>query len=256
MVERWAVDGVGGRTPDEVIVEEPLSIRLDDALVSTTMRTPGHDFELAAGFCFTEGLLSDAAVTGIRYCATGSAAETEFNVVTVDTGGRAPAPTPRLGLTGSSCGLCGREAIDELCAHLTPVTPSTISIDVLAAVPDRVRAAQDLFARTGGVHAAAAFDATGDVIVVREDIGRHNAADKVIGRLLIDSRVPAHGLGLFISGRASLEMVHKAWAAGFGALVSVSAPSNLAVETARRAGLILAGFVRQGSLNLYTSPAS
>ncbi len=257
MVERWVADRGGRvRAPDEVIVEEPLSIRLDDTLASTTMRTPGHDFELAVGFCFAEGLLAGAPVTGIRYCATGSATESEFNVVTVETNGQAPRPTPRLGLTGSSCGLCGREAIDELCAHLTVVTPNTIPVEVLAAVPDRVRAAQDLFTRTGGVHAAAAFDGSGAVVVVREDIGRHNAADKVIGRLLLDARLPAAGLGLFISGRASLEMVGKAWAAGFGALVSVSAPSNLAVATAQRAGMTLAGFVRQGSLNLYAGPAS
>ena len=244
------------RRPDDLVVEEPLTIELDDVTVTTTMRTPGHDFELAAGFCFTEGLLGDASVTSIRYCATEPAADTEFNLVTVETDGAPPA-TPRLGLTTSACGLCGAESIEALRERLSPLPASgpPMSADVLSGVPERVRAFQDLFGTTGGVHAAASFGADGEPILVREDIGRHNAVDKVVGRMLLDGNLPASGLGLFVSGRASFEMVQKAWAAGFGVLVAVSAPSALAVETAAAAGLRLAGFVRDGQLNFYSPSA-
>jgi FdhD protein len=240
------------RHPDELIVEEPMTVQLDGTTVSTTMRTPGNDYELAVGFCLTEGLLAGAAIIGVRYCAAGPAIESAFNVVTVDTGGRAPTPTARLGTTTSSCGLCGSESIDTLCARLTPL-PATppIPLGVLAAVPDAVRAGQGLFESTGAVHAAAAFDTTGAVIAVREDVGRHNAVDKVVGRMLLDGRLPATGLGLYVSGRASFELVQKAWSAGFGTLVAVSAPTSLAVHTARRAGLTLAGFVRGSRVNIY-----
>ncbi|MCB0994918.1 MAG: formate dehydrogenase accessory sulfurtransferase FdhD [Acidimicrobiales bacterium] len=234
-------------------MEEPLSIRLDDHLVTTTMRTPGHDFELAAGFCHAEGLLDGVEIAGIRYCATGSATDTEYNVVTVDTAGRAPVPAPRLSTTSSSCGLCGREAIEELTGRLAPLPPGqAIDPAVLASVADRVRPHQGLFASTGALHAAALFDREGNVLLVREDIGRHNAVDKVVGRSLLDRSLPASGLGLFVSGRASFEMVQKAWAAGVASMVAVSAPSALAVDTARAAGLQLAGFARGGSLNLYS----
>ncbi len=241
------------RRPDDLVVEEPLTIELDAVTVTTTMRTPGHDFELAAGFCFAEGLLGDASVTSIRYCANEPAADTEYNLVTVETDG-APEPTPRLGLTTSACGLCGAESIEALRERLSPlpVGGAPISADVLAQVPERVRAFQELFGTTGGVHAAAAFGADGQPTLVREDIGRHNAVDKVVGRMLLDGNLPASSQGLFVSGRASFEMVQKAWAAGFGVLVAVSAPSALAVETAAAAGLCLAGFVRDGQLNFYS----
>lgn len=249
-----SIDVAGSkRRPDEVIVEEPMTVQLDGHRVSTTMRTPGHDYELAAGFCHTEGLLDGAPVTSVRYCADGSAAASEFNVVTVETGGRAPLPTPRLGNTSSSCGLCGHEAIDQLCARLSPLPESArIPVEVLLAVPADALAAQGLFASTGAVHGAAAFDATGTLLVSREDVGRHNAVDKVVGRMLLDGALPATGLGLFVSGRASFEMVQKAWAAGFDTLVSVSAPTAMAVHTARRAGMVLAGFVRGERLNIYS----
>ena len=252
LTRRYAGGALGGRTPDELIVEEPLSIRLDDTLVSSTMRTPGHDFELAVGFCLTEGLLDGAPVTGIRYCGTGSALDSDFNVVSVETGGAAPPPRARLGSVSSSCGICGSAAIDELTARLDPLPPTEPwDLAVLASLPNRVRATQPLFDATGAVHAAAAFDRDGGPLVVREDIGRHNAVDKVVGRLALDGALPATGTGLFVSGRASFEMVQKAWAAGFAALVAVSAPSALSVATARRAGLTLFGFVRSGDGNLY-----
>lgn len=254
LTRRFAPDaGLSGREPDELIVEEPLSIRLDDVLVATTMRTPGHDFELAVGFCHSEGLLDGAVLRQVKYCATGPATESEFNVVTVDTGGTAPEATARLGPTSSSCGLCGSTALEELGTRLAPLPTdgSPFPLEVLSAVPGAIRARQPLFDATGAVHAAAAFDRDGVVLVLREDIGRHNAVDKVVGRLRLDDRLPASSLALFVSGRASFEMVQKAWAAGFAAVVAVSAPSALAVATARAARLILAGFARDGRVKVY-----
>jgi len=243
------------RVPDEVIVEEPMEIRLDDHLVTTTMRTPGHDYELAAGFLFTDGHLAGAPVQTVRYCATGSAVDTEFNIVSVETGGRAPVPEARLTTTTSSCGLCGSASLDGLRSRLEPLTDlQPFALDVLAATPERARSAQGLFQATGAVHAAMAFDAAGEPVVLREDVGRHNAVDKVVGHLLLGGALPAHRLGLFVSGRASFEIVQKAWAASFAAVVAVSAPTSLAVDTARAAGITLVGFAREGRMNTY-SPA-
>ena len=245
------------RVPDDLVVEEPMSIQLDGHLAATTMRTPGHDYELAVGFCHGDGLLAGQPVTGVRYCASGSAVESNFNVVTEETNGRAPVPTARLGTTSSSCGLCGSQAIDDLVTRLSPLPTSqvaTMAENVILQVPDLVETQQTLFAQTGAVHAAAAFTPNGDMVVVREDVGRHNAVDKVVGHLLLSGRLPAHDLGLFVSGRASFEMVQKAWAAGFGTVVSVSAPTALAVGTARTAGIALYGFTRHGSAVRY-SPA-
>jgi FdhD protein len=240
------------RRPDQLIVEEPMTIQLDGVTITTTMRTPGHDFELAAGFCFTEGLLDGAPVEGIRYCGLGGAAATEFNVVTVETGGRAPEPTPRLGTTSSSCGWCGSEQIDDLVIKFDSLPErEPFEIDVLAGIPDAVRGKQDLFGETGAVHGAAAFDRDGTIDAVREDVGRHNAVDKIIGSMLLAGELPATDRGLFVSGRASVEMVQKAWAAGFGVVVAVSAPTALAVSAARRANLMLAGFVAADRLNVY-----
>lgn len=255
-------DGPGGRRPEQVLVEEPLELRVDGDLVATTMRTPGHDYELAAGWCRAEGLLGDRPPDGIRYCGTGSAVETAFNVVTVEPGAAATGrrPAPRLGTTTSACGVCGSEAVDELVDRLPPLPPSPpVTPEVLGSLADAVAPHQELFRATGGSHAAAAFDAAGDLLVVREDVGRHNAVDKVVGRLLLDGSLPATGHVLWVSGRASFEMVQKAWAAGFATLVSVSAPSSLAVSLARRAGLVLVGFARPGRLTVYagdlTEPA-
>ena len=245
-------DGALKRRPDDLIVEEPMTIQLDGNIVSTTMRTPGNDYELAAGFCFSDGLLGGAEVRGVRYCADGAASESQFNVVTVETGGKAPVPTPRLGTTTSSCGLCGNDSIEALCERLEPLVPTPpIGFDVLTAIPKAALEAQGLFSTTGAVHAAAAFTPSGEVLITREDVGRHNAVDKVVGRMLLDGQLPATGLGLFVSGRASFELVQKAWSAGFGTLIAVSAPTALAVQTARRAGLVLAGFVRGHRLNVY-----
>jgi FdhD protein len=257
LTQHW--DGAAlRRRPDRLIVEEPLEVHLDGHLVGTTMRTPGHDFELAVGLVHGDGLLAGAPVRSCRYCGTGAAVESGFNVVSVETGGEAPIPTPRLHTTTSACGMCGSTALDELRARIAPlpqVDPWPVS--VLAAVPARVHPDQDLFAATGAVHAAAAFDRRGTPLVVREDIGRHNAVDKVVGRLLLDGRLPATDLGLSVSGRAGFEIVQKAWAAGFTAVVAVSAPSALAVDAARLAGMALVGFVRgeRPVANVY-SPAA
>ena len=257
MLARRLVAGGGdqGRRPDELIIEEPLEVRLDGHLVGTTMRTPGHDFELAVGLCFTDGLLGGASVLSCRYCGTGSAVETEFNVVSVDTGGRAPEPAPRLATASSSCGICGSVQLDELTDRLDPIAVhDPWDLDLLLDVATAVGEAQELFARTGSVHAAASFRRDGTVELVREDIGRHNAVDKVIGRLLLDDALPATGRGLFVSGRASFEMVQKAWAAGFELVLAVSAPSALAVHSAQRAGMTLCGFLRDDAFNLYATP--
>jgi FdhD protein len=240
------------RVPDELVVEEPMEIRLDDHVVTTTMRTPGHDYELAVGFLYTDGHLGGAPVEDVRYCATGSALESGYNVVSVGTGGRAPVPQPRLTTTTSSCGLCGTASIDDLCARLSPLDPpASIPLEVLAEVPGRVEVAQALFGATGGVHAAAAFDHAGDPLLVREDVGRHNAVDKVVGRMLLDGNLPATDRALFVSGRASFEIVQKAWAAGFATVLAVSAPTSLAVQTARAAGITLVGFARGRRCNVY-----
>lgn len=252
LVHRWHGSARPRREPDELIVEEPLAIRLDGVPVATTMRTPGDDFELAVGFCHSEGLLGGASVLACRYCSTGSAVDTEFNVVEVDTGGAAPPATPRLGTTTSSCGLCGATAIDDLRERLHQLPPGEPwSLDVLASLPERATAAQALFGRTGAVHAAAACDRSGEPMVLREDIGRHNAVDKVVGRLLLDGALPAHELALYASGRASFEIVQKAWAAGIRAVVAVSAPSALAVAAAEQGGITLCGFARGSTMNVY-----
>ncbi|MHB8467166.1 MAG: formate dehydrogenase accessory sulfurtransferase FdhD [Acidimicrobiales bacterium] len=245
--------------PDQVVVEEPLEIRLDDTTVTVTMRTPGHDYELATGFCFTEGLLHGSQVRTVRYCATGTAVDTEFNVVTVSTDGTAPPPTARLHPTTSACGVCGTASLEHLAARLAPLAgpPAPADLDVLARVEAEARAGQELFESTGAIHAAAAFDlATGAVDVVREDIGRHNAVDKVVGHALLADALPASRSGLWVSGRASFEILQKAWAAGFPLVAAVSGASSLAVETAKLAGITLVGFVRAAgrgaSANLYT----
>jgi FdhD protein len=251
LTRRWD-SGELHRRPDQLIVEEPLEVHLEGVLVATTMRTPGDDFELAVGLCHGDGLLAGASVRSCRYCATGSAVDSGFNVVSVDTGGEAPVPAPRLSATSSACGMCGSTGIDDLVRSLRPLPPhDPWPVEVLVGLTEALRGRQELFERTGAVHGAAVFDRAGDVLVTREDIGRHNAVDKVVGRLLLDGRLPARDggtpgeLGLWVSGRGGFEIVQKAWAAGFGAVVSVSAPSSMAVEAARTAGIALVGFVRR-----------
>lgn len=245
------------RAPDEIAVEEPLEIRLDGHLVGTTMRTPGHDFELAVGFCHSEGLLDGAAVRSVKYCrdaGPGAVVDSEFNVVTVSTGGRAPVPEPRLGLTTSACGMCGTTAVDDLRTRLHPLpATSPIALEVLLAAPRELLGDTPVFAATGAVHAAALFDGAGRLVSVREDVGRHNAVDKVVGERLLAGALPATGHGMAVSGRIGFEIVQKAWSGGITALVAKGAPTSLAVEAARIARITLIGWASSGRARLYTS---
>jgi FdhD protein len=245
----------GGRRPQEVVVEEPLEIRLGGELRATTMRTPGHDVELAVGWLWAEGSLTGPPQE-VRYCGDGPASETHFNVVTVqeEAAGRpdTDAGATRLGTSRSTWAPCGADQLELLAARLAPVPPGSWSAEALAALGEALAERQELFSRTGGAHGAAAFDPCGEPVVVREDVGRHNAIDMVVGRMLLDAALPATGWALWTSGRVSFQMVQKAWAAGFGALVSVSAPSSLAVRAAERAGMVLVGFAREGGGTVYS----
>lgn len=244
---------------DTVTAEEPLEICANGQTLTTTMRTPGHDIELAHGWLYSEGLISSAAdVVTARYCAgaVGPAGENTYNLLDIDLAPTARPVTPdfiRLTPTTSACGVCGTQSISEA-LHRTHarIEPIKLDPDLVMSLPDRLAAEQQQFKKTGGIHAAGAFDLDGNPIVVREDIGRHNAADKVIGQLLIDAALPARNLILVMSSRASFELVQKAAMAGFPALVAVSAASSLAVELAREAGMALAGFTRQDRFNLYS----
>ncbi len=234
-----------------------MEIRFDDLTVATTMRTPGHDYELAVGFCHSEGFLEGAAVKTVRYCAVTSAGESEFNVVSVETDGQGPGAVPRVGPVNSACGVCGSTQLDALVERLKPLhTPTAFSVETVASMASSVRDRQELFDKTGAVHAAALVSLDGTVELVREDIGRHNALDKVVGRLALDRGLPASDKAIFVSSRASYEMVQKTWAAGVGTLVAVSAPSALAVSTATRAGMTLVGFLRDDTLNVYSGSIS
>ncbi|MEH0146616.1 formate dehydrogenase accessory sulfurtransferase FdhD [Corynebacterium sp. Q4381] len=243
---------------DTVTVEEPLEIRAGGDTLTTTMRTPGHDIELAHGWLYAEGLIKRAEdVTTARYCAGSQNPEgtNTYNLLDIDLAATAKPVTPefiRLTPTTSACGVCGTQSISEI-LHKThqPIEPVKLNPDLVMRLPDLLAAEQQQFRKTGGIHAAGAFDLDGNAVVVREDIGRHNAADKVIGHLLLGGSLPASDLILVMSSRASFELVQKAAMAGFPALVAVSAASSLAVELAREAGMALAGFTRPDRFNLY-----
>lgn len=270
-VTRVAWDDAGTATrrrPDTLAVEEPLEIRIGGEPVTVTMRTPGHDLELAAGFLAGEGVISAAA--GIRaaiHCGgpgtgpIGSASENTYNVLDVTLA--AGIPTAALDIarnfyTTSSCGVCGTASIEQVAKVSrfdVGTDATTVAASLLAGLPDALRAGQDVFDKTGGLHAAALFDAaTGELLVLREDVGRHNAVDKVVGWALRADRLPLGGTVLQVSGRASFELVQKAVMAGIPVLAAVSAPSSLAVELAVEAGLTLVGFSRGRSLNVYARP--
>jgi FdhD protein len=228
---------------DEVAVEEPLEIRVDGTALAVTMRTPGDDEELALGFLHGEGLIDAARPAG-------PTADLEANTVEV-TGPLLRAPGSRSFYATSSCGVCGKGALEEVAVHADrlPDGPQ-IARDLLAALPDRLR--QPTFERTGGLHATGLFDARGELLLVREDVGRHNAMDKVIGRALRDGLIPLHDHVLCVSGRLSFELVQKAAVAGVPILVGVGAPSSLAVRLADDRNITLAGFARRGRVNVYT----
>ena len=232
-----------------LVGEAPLTIEIRGGSAYTLMRTPGEDRELAVGFLFSEGLIAGMAeLLTLEECAR------DANVVRVALAAAAGLP-PRRNLTvSSSCGLCGRAGLESLVAGLGPVGAGLrVPLEVLYALPERVRAGQALFRATGGSHAAALFDAAGRVLALREDLGRHNALDKVLGWALLSGTALAP-LGVFLSGRASLEMVAKAARAGLGLVAAVSAPTTAAASAARRVGLTLCGFVRGAEVTVYTRP--
>jgi FdhD protein len=236
----------GGEAGDVVAVEEPLEIRLGGAPVAVTMRTPGHDEELALGFCLSEGLRPLAARVPDDLAA---------NTVDVDAPGADVGRLQRSFYTSSSCGVCGKGALEAVAVE-APRVESDLQVDAALVVqlPDRLRAAQAAFEATGGLHATGLFSGEGELLCVREDVGRHNALDKVIGRAFLDGLLPLSRSVLCVSGRLSFELVQKAAVAGCPLLVAVGAPSSLAVELAADRGITLCGFVRDGSLNVYTEP--
>jgi FdhD protein len=234
----------GGEAGDVVAVEEPLEIRIGGAPVAVTMRTPGHDEELALGFCLSEGLRPLAARVPDDLAA---------NTVEVDAPGADVGRLQRSFYTSSSCGVCGKGALEAVAVE-APRLESDLHVEaaLVAELPDRLRAAQAAFEATGGLHATGLFAADGELLCVREDVGRHNALDKVVGRAFLDGLLPLSRSILCVSGRLSFELVQKAAVAGCPVLVAVGAPSSLAVELAADRGITLCGFVRGGSVNVYT----
>ncbi|WP_406175400.1 formate dehydrogenase accessory sulfurtransferase FdhD [Streptomyces sp. NBC_00996] len=270
-------DGAVNTRPDTLVAEEPLEIRLNGKPLAITMRTPGDDFALAAGFLVSEGVLGEAdELQNIVYCAGATGGGTSrssgaesgggsntYNVVDVRTAPGVVIPDITLErnvYTSSSCGLCGKASldavrttarwtIDDTAGDTTP--PVRLEPELLASLPDRLRAAQRVFDRTGGLHAAALFTEEGELLDIREDVGRHNAVDKLVGRALQNGTLPLSRTVLLVSGRASFELAQKAVMAGIPMLAAVSAPSSLAVDLAAETGLTLVGFLRGASMNVY-----
>ncbi|MFH8933085.1 formate dehydrogenase accessory sulfurtransferase FdhD [Streptomyces griseosporeus] len=253
-------DGAVSSRADTLVAEEPLEIRLNGKPLAITMRTPGDDFALAAGFLVSEGVLAEQAeLQNIVYCAGATAdGSNTYNVVDVRTAPGVALPDITLErnvYTTSSCGLCGKASLDAVRTTarwpIADTPPLRIEPGLLAGLPDRLRAAQRVFDRTGGLHAAALFDEYGELLDIREDVGRHNAVDKLVGRALRDGRLPLSRTILLVSGRASFELAQKAVMAGIPVLAAVSAPSSLAVDLAAETGLTLVGFLRGPNMNVY-----
>lgn len=242
---------------DELAGEEPMELRVDGQPVSVTMRTPGSDFELALGFCLTEGVVDHHdEVATIGYCTGAGPGEARYNVVELRR--RRPGPLEerlrRNVYTSSSCGVCGTTSIEAVRSRAAPVHDdiTAIEADTLLGLPESLRRQQRLFSRTGGLHAAALFDVSGELQVLREDVGRHNAVDKVVGWAAMNRRLPAHGQVLMVSGRVAFEIVHKAAVAGVPVIAAVSAPTSLAVDLAATLGMTLVGFLRGETMNVYS----
>ncbi|AXG81220.1 formate dehydrogenase accessory sulfurtransferase FdhD [Streptomyces paludis] len=253
-------DGVVSTRPDTLVAEEPLEIRLNGKPLAITMRTPGDDFALAAGFLVSEGVLAASAdVRSIVYCAGAKDDGTNtYNVVDVQLAPGVPVPDITLErnvYTTSSCGLCGKASLDAVRTTarfpIADTPPVRVEPALLAGLPDQLRAAQRVFDRTGGLHAAALFSEDGELLDIREDVGRHNAVDKLVGRALREDLLPLSRAILLVSGRASFELAQKAVMAGIPVLAAVSAPSSLAVDLAAECGLTLVGFLRGPSMNVY-----
>jgi FdhD protein len=236
----------GTTEPDRVAVEEPLEIRIAGRPVAVTMRTPGHDEELALGFCLSEGLRPrDARLPD----------DLAANAVDVDAPGFDPARLQRSFYTSSSCGVCGKGALEAVAVEAPPVESQLrLPLSLVVSLPERLREAQAAFAVTGGLHATGLFSAAGEPLCVREDVGRHNAMDKVVGWAFREHLLPLAGHVLCVSGRLSFELVQKAAVAGCPVLVAVGAPSSLSVDLAADRGITLCGFVRADSVNVYTEP--
>lgn len=256
-------DGRRFGRPDRLAVEEPLELRVAGQPHAVTMRTPGHDIELAHGWLHAEGVIATASdVRLAQYCAgsvlddeTGTGVNT-YNVLDLQLAPGVVPPTPRAQYTSSACGVCGADSIESLSRqgrYDVASDATVLDAGLLLALPEELRAAQRTFDSTGGVHAAGLFTTDGEALVVREDVGRHNAVDKVVGWALLAGRLPLRGTVLQVSGRLSFELVQKAYLAGIPVVSAVSAPSSLAVGTASELGLTLAGFVRGESLNLYAN---
>jgi FdhD protein len=260
-IQRWRAGG-WSEVPDEVAAEEPLQLSLDGEPLSVVMRTPGHDLELALGLLWAEQVITDLAqVVRIRISAEAGEEEEIIPVVAdliesnqVDVHLRTAARRPqRSFLSSSACGVCGATTVESLAHDFAPLAPGpVVDPGVLPPLAGRLREGQAVFDRTGGLHAAGLFDTDGRLRVLREDVGRHNAVDKVVGRSLLDGRLPEAAALLAVSGRAGYEVVQKAVAAGIPVLVAVGAPSSLAVQVARRFGLTLVGFLKQDRFNVYS----
>lgn len=248
--------------PETLAVEEPLEIRLNGTAITVTMRTPGSDVELAQGFLLTEGVIDGRTdIARVDYCrGAGDDGLNTYNVldVTLSPGVAMPdVDVTRNFYTTSSCGVCGKGSIDAvhtISRHSPGDDPTIVATEILSEMPVQLRTAQKVFASTGGLHGAALFDVDGAMLVAREDIGRHNAVDKVIGWALEQERIPLTGTVLLVSGRASFELTQKAIMAGIPILAAVSAPSSLAVDLASQAGLTLVAFLRGDSMNVYARP--
>ena len=250
------------RRTDFVVVEEPLEIRLragaEERSVAITMRTPGDDYELAAGFLYSEGVIADKdAIYQMTYCLGGEAARQEYNRLQINLRADRLPELPQLErhfLINSACGLCGKASLEALAErHPAPIPPGPlVSPDLLYRLPDLLRRGQAVFDSTGGLHAAALFDPAGHLVALREDVGRHNALDKLIGWALLHNKLPLHDHLLLVSGRASFELLQKCLFAGGPIFCAVSAPSSLAVSLAEQFGITLVGFLRRDSYNVYT----
>jgi FdhD protein len=255
-------EGVQAWRPDDLATEEPMEIRLEGpgappVPVAVTMRTPGSDFELAVGFLFTEGVVDDPAeIRRVSYCEDLPAEEQRYNVVTVLLS-RAfdPEALRRSTFVSSSCGVCGKAALEQVEVRCDRIGPGpVVKAEVLTGLPSALRLAQRVFDRTGGLHAAGLFAPDGTLLTLREDVGRHNAVDKVVGHAVLAGDLPLAERILQVSGRLSFEIVQKAARAGVPIIAAVSAPSSLAVEAAERLGVTLVGFVRDGRFNVYAHP--
>ena len=253
--------GQRAERPDAVATEEPMEIRVAGPgqlarSVAVTMRTPGADMELAAGFLLTEGMIRPGDVRLVAYCDDLDGEEQLYNVVTVTLS--KPFDFDRLNrnfFATSSCGICGKAALDDVQVHCSPVGPGPeVAASVMVGLPDELRKRQKVFDRTGGLHAAGLFTSAGELVSLREDVGRHNAVDKVIGEQLLADHLPLGERVLQVSGRSSFEIVQKAAVAGIPIVAAVGAPSSLAVEAGERLGITVVGFVRDGRLNIYTHP--